>query len=59
MEEKKQLSSLSEREAENAAVEQNTRLYNEIDEKELDMSKLELVLRNTFRAGIYYKKAIT
>ena len=50
-EQTKKLASLNEREAENMAVEQFTKLYNEIDEKDLDMSKLELALRNTFSAG--------
>lgn len=54
----KKLASLSEREAENMAVEQFTKLYNEIDEKDLDMSRLELVLRNTFHAGMFYKEAV-
>ena len=40
------------------AVEQFTKLYNEIDEKDLDMSKLELALRNTFSAGMVYKEAV-
>ena len=54
----KKLASLSKKEAENMAVEQFTRLYNEIDEKHLDMSKLELALRNTFSAGISYIDAV-
>lgn len=57
-EQKKKLASLNEQEAENMAVEQFTKLYNEIDEKELDISKLELALRNTFYAGMYYKEAV-
>ena len=57
-EQTKKLASLNEREAENMAVEQFTKLYNEIDEKDLDMSKLELALRNTFSAGMVYKEAV-
>lgn len=57
-EQTKKLASLNEREAENMAVDQFTKLYNEIDEKDLDMSKLELALRNTFYAGILYKEAV-
>ncbi|WP_321517458.1 hypothetical protein [uncultured Bacteroides sp.] len=57
-EQRKKLASLNEQEAENMAVEQFTKLYNEIDEKDLDMSKLELALRNTFSAGTYYKEAV-
>lgn len=52
------LASLNEREAENMAVEQFTALYNGVDEKDLDISKLELVLRNTFYAGMVYKEAV-
>ena len=57
-EQTKKLASLNEREAENMAVDQFTKLYNEIDEKDLDMSKLELALRNTFSAGMVYKEAV-
>ncbi|MBP1593038.1 MAG: hypothetical protein H6Q12_56 [Bacteroidetes bacterium] len=57
-EQKKKLASLNEQEAENMAVEQFTKLYNEIDEKKLDISKLELALRNTFYAGMFYKEAV-
>ena len=57
-EQTKKLASLNAREAENMAVEQFTKLYNEIDEKDLDMSKLELALRNTFSAGMVYKEAV-
>ena len=52
------LASLNEREAENMAVDQFTALYNEVDEKDLDISKLELALRNTFYAGMVYKEAV-
>ncbi len=57
-EQTKKLAFLNEREAENMAVDQFTKLYNEIDEKDLDMSKLELALRNTFSAGMVYKEAV-
>ena len=39
-EQTKKLASLNEREAENMAVDQFTKLYNEIDEIDLDRSKL-------------------
>lgn len=52
------LASLSRQEAEDSAVKQFTQLYNEVDEKHLDMPKLELALRNTFYAGMSYKEAV-
>ncbi|MGL5228758.1 MAG: hypothetical protein ACRC77_11300 [Bacteroidales bacterium] len=55
---KEQLALLSEEEATVSAVKQFTDMYNEVDEKDLDMTKLELVLRNTFYAGMYYQQAI-
>lgn len=55
---KSQLALLSEEEATVSAVEQFTDLYDQTNEKDLDMSKLELVLRNTFYAGMYYQQAI-
>jgi len=40
------------------AVEQFTKLYNEVNEKNLDMTKLELALRNTFNAGVQWADAV-
>lgn len=55
---KSQLALLSEEEAIVSAVKQFTDLYDNTNEKDLDMTKLELVLRNTFYAGMYYQQAI-
>lgn len=52
------VTSLNELEAENIAVQQFIKIYNETDEKNLDIPKLELVLRIMFHAGIYYKEAV-
>ena len=52
------VTSLNELEAENIAVQQFIKIYNETDEKNLDIPKLELVFRIMFHAGIYYKEAV-
>lgn len=55
---KEKLASFSKQEAEDSAVKQFTELYNNLDEKDLDMTKLEVVLRNTFYAGTAWKEAV-
>lgn len=55
---KSKLALLSEEEATVSAVKQFTELYDNTNEEDLDMTKLELVLRNTFYAGMYYQQAI-
>lgn len=52
------LALLEKKDAEDMAVKQFTNMYNEANEKELDISKLELVLRNTFAAGAWWKEAV-
>ena len=52
------LAQLDKKAAEDMAVEQFTNTYNKINEKDLDISKLELVLRNTFAAGTWWKEAV-
>lgn len=53
-----QLAELDKETAESMAVEQFTDLYNEVEEKDLDMSKLELVLRSSFTAGVLWERSV-
>ena len=53
-----QLAELDKKTAEDMAVKQFTDLYNEVKERDLDISKLELVLRNTFYAGTLWQKEV-
>ena len=52
------LAELDRRTVTDIAVAQYTNLYNEVDEKNLDMTKLELVLRNAFGAGVQWADAV-
>ena len=52
------LALLEKREAEDMAVNQFTDMYNTVNEKELDISKLELIIRNVFAAGALWKGAV-
>lgn len=52
------LALLEKKEAEDVAVKQFTDMYNKVDQKELDITKLELVLRNVFAAGAWWKEAV-
>lgn len=52
------ISKLTRKEAEDEAVKQFTRLYNNTNERDIDMSKLEFIIRNAFGAGVYYEKSI-
>lgn len=53
-EEDKALLSMTKEEARTESIEQLTNLYERSDEKNLDISKLELVLHNAFEHGIYW-----
>ena len=53
-----EIADLDRKTAEDLAVKQFTDFYNEVNEKDLDISKLELVLRNTFYAGAFWKEAV-
>ena len=53
-----ELAELDRRAVTDMAVAQYTNLYNEVDEKNLDMTKLELVLRNAFGAGVQWADAV-
>jgi len=53
-EEDKALLSMSKEEARTESIEQLTELYDRLDEKDLDITKLELVLHNAFEHGVYW-----
>lgn len=53
-EEDKALLSMSKEEARSESIDQLTGLYNRSDEKDLDITKLELVLHNAFEHGVYW-----
>lgn len=60
----KELLALSKEEACAVSIEELTELYNETNEKDLDMPKLEFILINAFGNGVYWanlkhKKEIT
>lgn len=52
--EDKALLSMSKEEARSESIDQLTGLYNRSDEKDLDITKLELVLHNAFEHGVYW-----
>ena len=53
-----ELADMDRQSAENEALRMCTELYNRVDEKTLDVTKLELVLRNMFGAACQWKEAV-
>lgn len=52
------LADMGRKAAENEALRMCTELYNRVDEKTLDVTKIELVLRNMFGAACQWKEAV-
>lgn len=55
---KAKIAVLNKQEAMSIAVKQFSELYEKVDEKDLDISKVELVISNAFSAGVIYKEAV-